>query len=131
MNTYTQYPGTLYGFLGERVGRDDLPGQDAAQERVIREYAAFHRADQEMRDLAAKGDAEEAVALRMREVEEAFIAYEAALTDLIGLHKDAFEEAVAVGEQGQGGWGVVLPVVALFIALLVVAGIYPRLAEYR
>ncbi|MBB6174812.1 hypothetical protein HNR23_004872 [Nocardiopsis mwathae] len=131
VNTYTQYPGTLYGFLGERVGRDDLPGQDAAQERVIREYAAFHRADQEMRDLAAKGDAEEAVALRMREVEEAFIAYEAALTDLIGLHKDAFEEAVAVGEQGQGGWGVVLPVVALFIALLVVAGIYPRLAEYR
>ncbi|CAM3754489.1 hypothetical protein [Nocardiopsis rhodophaea] len=129
--TYTDYPGDVYGFLGKRMGDSSVPGQQAALERVVREYAVFHAADREMRDLAVKGEDEKAVALRMGKVEQAFEPYEAALTDLIGLHKRAFEDAVAVGERGQGGWSVVLPLVTLFIALLVVAGIYPRLAEYR
>ena len=43
----------------------------------------------------------------------------------------AFDEAVKDGDGGTSGWYAVLPIAGVAIALLMLAGVRPRLAEYR
>ena len=58
-------------------------------------------------------------------------AYDAALAALTAVHQDAFDEAIRDGDGGLRGWNAVLAGGAAAIALLILAGVRPRLAEFR
>jgi hypothetical protein len=60
-----------------------------------------------------------------------FADYDAAMRKLIAIHGTAFDDAVERGEKGTAGWDVALPVAGLVLIGLVLAGVRPRLAEYR
>jgi hypothetical protein len=62
----------------------------------------------------------------------AFNQYDAALSAVIAINASAFTAAVTDGEGGAAGWEVGFPALGLvLIATLTLAGIRPRLAEYR
>ncbi|MQY02979.1 hypothetical protein [Actinomadura macrotermitis] len=128
-------PKAFLGFLGDEANRPALPGRDAAMAKVLADYRRFQQDDRAVRTLAASGRLGAAISTRLGQGDNAaardFAAYDASLVKLIQIHRTAFDDAVAAGDDGTAGWRLVLPAAALVIAVLVLAGVRPRLAEYR
>lgn len=136
---YPDATGSMYGFLGEEardLGGDSGGAEEekaAALERVLRAYRDFQDADRDMRALASGSDSDpdEVVAKRMGAVEESFAEYDAALVDLTRMHHETFDSAVGAGDRALRGWNLILPAGCVLVAVLLLGGVYPRLAEYR
>lgn len=109
-------PEPVPGLLGAYV--------DAA---TVAAYDRLQAADRDLR--TASGTA--AVALRLGPLAGAFEDYDAALAELVRAHRAVFDRAIASGEDAMSGFGFLLPVAMLSIAVLVAAGVAPRLREYR
>ncbi|GAA0544872.1 hypothetical protein [Actinomadura livida] len=122
------------GFFGDEA-RTVEPGREAdALQRTLQAYRVVQRNDARMRELASSGDRAGAVDLRMGRTSDAisdFGAYDAALTALTAVHQDAFDDAIRDADGGLRGWNAVPAAGAAAIALLILAGIRPRLAEFR
>ncbi|MBO2464293.1 hypothetical protein J4709_42660 [Actinomadura sp. LCR2-06] len=122
------------GFLGTEAGRaadPDRPADtDDALRRVLADYQKVQQNDHRMRTLTDGGQPAQAAAARSASTAD-FTRYDKDMQSLIGLHWGAFEKAVKDGEHGTGGWYAVLPVAGLVIIVLALAGVRPRLAEYR
>ena len=102
--------------------------------KMLRAYIAVQRNDARMRQLASAGNRSGAVDLRMGRTSNAirdFDAYDAALSSLTAVHQDAFDKAIRDADGGLRGWDAVPPVAAVVIAALIIAGVRPRLAEFR
>ncbi|MET8001091.1 hypothetical protein ABZT46_08975 [Nonomuraea glycinis] len=112
------------GMLGLRLSvATGRPALDA--------YTRFQAADATFRDLVAAGDTGEAVTARLGPVREAFDAYDKELTALADRHQAVFERAVGQGEAALDELWRLLPYAMGGIGLLLVAGVWPRLREYR
>ncbi|MFS2293696.1 MAG: hypothetical protein FWJ90_13500 [Actinomadura sp.] len=122
------------GFFGDEA-RTVGPGREAeALQKTLRAYLVVQRNDARMRELASSGDRAGAVDLRMGRTSDAisdFGAYDAALAALTAVHQDAFDEAVRDADGGLRSWNAVPAAGAAAIALLILAGVRPRLAEFR
>ncbi|MFC4564987.1 hypothetical protein ACFO4E_24265 [Nocardiopsis mangrovi] len=128
------YRGRVLGFLGDELDETRLDGQVEAQHEVLRAYDGFLRADREMRAIAADGRRREAVDAHMGgagSVQDAFDRYEETLINLTSLHRATFDDAVNAGDRGVAGWEALLPASTLAFGVLILAGVRPRLAEYR
>ncbi|WP_428981534.1 hypothetical protein [Nonomuraea composti] len=124
---HTAVAGHTTGYLGllgpELVGRQG--------EVVAREYRRFQAADRAFRDLVTSGSTNEAVAERLGPVKTAFDAYDRALTELAGTHQKVFERSIRGGESALDNLWRLLPFAIGAIGVLMVAGVWPRLREYR
>jgi hypothetical protein len=60
-----------------------------------------------------------------------FDDYDSALSALTAVHQDVFDEAIEDADGGLRGWNAVPPIAAAVIAALIIAGVRPRLAEFR
>ncbi|XRQ09733.1 hypothetical protein ACN3XK_02150 [Actinomadura welshii] len=122
------------GFFGDEA-RTVEPGREAdALQKTLQAYRTVQRNDARMRELASSGDRAGAVDLRMGRTSGAisdFGAYDAALSALTAVHQDAFDEAVGDADGGLRGWNAVPAAGAAAIVLLLLAGVRPRLAEFR
>ncbi|HEY8481146.1 MAG TPA: hypothetical protein VIL71_15075, partial [Spirillospora sp.] len=122
------------GFFGDEA-RTVEPGREAdALQRTLQAYRVVQNNDARMRRLASSGNRSGAVELRMgrnSSVISDFNAYDAALTALTAVHQDAFDEAIQDADDGLRGWNAIPAAGAGVIALLILAGVRPRLAEFR
>ncbi|TDC59434.1 hypothetical protein E1200_32095 [Actinomadura sp. GC306] len=123
------------GFLGTEANRPTESGDKQAQlvnalNKALGDYQKVQANDRQMRDLVHAGKRAEAISAR-RTAADDFAVYDRSLQNLIGLHQKEFDEAVQDGDDGTSGWYTVLPLAGIAIALLVLAGVRPRLAEYR
>ncbi|MFB4302020.1 hypothetical protein [Actinomadura sp. NTSP31] len=126
-------PEPFLGFFADAAGAASTAREAGAVQRTLRAYIVVQRDDQRMRSLATSGDRSGAIALRMGRTSGAihdFDAYDAALGSLIAVHQDAFTKAIEDADGGLRGWKAVPPAAAV-IALLIIAGVRPRLAEFR
>nr|WP_026119429.1 hypothetical protein [Nocardiopsis ganjiahuensis] len=126
-------PGTL-GYLGESAQDSLLQGEEDSLAEVLTAYSALQEEDQRMRAAAESGDLAGAIDIRMgvADTEDGvFRVYTDALGGLIELHRDAFTAGIERGDAVLSPWSWGLPVGALVLFALVVAGVRPRLAEYR
>ncbi|GII05377.1 hypothetical protein [Planobispora takensis] len=123
------YPGRqpFLGLVGQESARSGLPGHEAAVVEVLRRYEEFQRADRTMRGLGPR----QAVEQRVDALEQRFGDYDAALVELAGLHRTAFDRAVRGGEEQVEELWFLLPLAVISTAVLIVAGVWPRLSEYR
>ncbi|MFB4316737.1 hypothetical protein [Actinomadura sp. 21ATH] len=125
------------GFLGREAGYGALPGQPGAYRDVLRRYRAFQQSDSRVRALVRAGQSDRAIAARLGggtggfSSDRDFTAYDASMQRLFKIHHDAFTKAVDDGEKGTRGWNAGVPIAGLVIIGLVLAGVRPRLAEYR
>ncbi|MFA1549441.1 hypothetical protein [Actinomadura chokoriensis] len=123
------------GFLGTEANRPTESSEREAQmanvmNKTLSAYQKVQANDRQMRDRVRVGQRDEAVAARGTASAD-FAAYDRSLQELVNVHQKAFNEAVEDGDGGTSGWYAVLPVAGVVIALLVLAGVRPRLAEYR
>ncbi|WUH96877.1 hypothetical protein OHR68_25365 [Spirillospora sp. NBC_00431] len=123
------------GFLGTEANRPTESDERQAQmvdalNKVIKDYQKVQSNDRQMRTLVHGGKRDAAVAARGASAAD-FTEYDRSLQNLAKIHQTAFDEAVADGDDGTSGWYGVLPIAGVVIALLVLVGVRPRLAEYR
>ncbi|GLW09560.1 hypothetical protein Misp01_46890 [Microtetraspora sp. NBRC 13810] len=119
------------GFLGAEAANITLPGQRAAVREVLGDYRDFQFQDRAMRLDVQRDQVRSAIALRMGPLAGAFENYDKELVGLIDLHKDAFDQAIRDGDDALSGWDLILPGAAVLAVLLILAGVAPRLSEYR
>ncbi|MBE1562242.1 hypothetical protein [Nonomuraea africana] len=103
-------------FLGMLEGRD-----------VTTAWQRFQQSD---RSLRAQSGAS-AIATLTGPVRSAFDAYDATLVRLADQHRATFARAIADGEGGLSGLWTLIPAGIAVIAGGVLAGVWPRLKEYR
>ncbi|GAA2457136.1 hypothetical protein GCM10010191_91010 [Actinomadura vinacea] len=125
------------GFLGREAAYGGLPGQPDAYAEVLKTYRAFQQSDSRVRALVRENQTGRAVEARLGggsggfSSDRDFRAYDRSLNELIKIHDRAFNDAVSAGDAGTRGWNAVLPAVGLILVVLILAGVRPRLAEYR
>ncbi|MEJ3744917.1 hypothetical protein WEI85_16670 [Actinomycetes bacterium KLBMP 9797] len=115
------------GLLGAPAART----ADGTAGDTLAAYERLQRADRDLRALVARGATGAAVESWFGPTGTAFRSYDAALVQLTGRYRAVFEGAVADGEDTMDDlwfWPAVIIMVAV---ALVVAGVRPRLAEYR
>ena len=138
MTAYRANPRSVgfLGFYGDEARAHPGPAVAAALAR----YQQFQADDQRIRQLVNAGQDRQAVRLltgrRAGSAGYDFDQYNQAVVSLIGQHRATFDQTIRAGnrELGRsvlGNWAVLLPLAALGAAVLVVAGVWARLAEYR
>ncbi|MEU6999953.1 hypothetical protein [Nonomuraea sp. NPDC046570] len=108
------------GLLGTELAERPSP-------EVVTAYQGFQQADRAMRALPAVA----AVAERMGGVRTGFEGYDTSLVRLSDGHRAVYTRAVADGDGALDGLWRVLPFGIVAIGAAVVAGVRPRLKEYR
>lgn len=124
------------GFYGDEARAHPGPAVTAA----LSSFQQFQTDDQRIRQLSAAGQDRQAVTLltgsTAGSADYDFDQYDQDVMSLIGQHRGTFDQTIRAGEQQLGrsvlgNWTVLLPIAVLGAAVLVVAGIWARLAEYR
>ena len=124
------------GFLGTELRNITFPGERAAAERVLADYRAYQVDDRHLRALVRAGDLTGAITFDIStapgDSDSAFNQYDKDLVALIAVNQNAFDAAVGAGQGALGSWNLVIPGLGvLLIVGLLVAGLWPRIAEYR
>jgi hypothetical protein len=123
------------GYLGAEFRNITFPGERQAAFATLLTFQRYERDDRILRALAARNLAA-AVAYDIGtapgQSDGAFNQYDAALSAVIAVNSSAFTGAVRDSEDGAAGWDLGFPALGLvLLAGLAVAGVRPRLAEYR
>ncbi|POM25962.1 hypothetical protein BTM25_03460 [Actinomadura rubteroloni] len=132
ITAFTAGRGAFLGFFGDEARQERTR---AGLVRTLAAYRAVQDNDRRMRALAGSGDLSGAVRLRMGTGRSgaigAFDAYDAALGALRDQHRRVLDDAVRAADADLRGWDWIPPVTAVGVAVLVLAGVRPRLAEFR
>ncbi|XVQ11234.1 hypothetical protein ACQP1W_01285 [Spirillospora sp. CA-255316] len=137
VQVYTTKPDQIdfLGFYGDQAAKARTAAERRTLARTMTAYAAVLDIDRQMRQMAAEGDRAGAIRLRMSHGSagaiSAFQEYDQALVRQAAVHRAAFDDAIRSADGGLRGWTALPPVAALAIAGLVLAGVRPRLAEFR
>ncbi|MBF8188968.1 hypothetical protein ITP53_25185 [Nonomuraea sp. K274] len=94
-------------------------------------YEEFQHTDESYRELVTSGRTNEAVDYRLESVAEAFDDYDQALLEMSEEKQEVFEQAIGRGEGALETLWRLLPYAIGVIGLLMIAGVWPRLKEYR
>ncbi len=124
------------GYFGVEFRNITFAGERAAAEQTLAAYQVYERDDRHIRALNRSGDLRTAIAFDTSYAPGnsnwAFTQYDNALAGLIGINQRAFTMAIFAGQQDTNGWTSYIPAgTTILIVILVLAGIRPRLAEYR
>jgi hypothetical protein len=124
------------GYLGTEFRNITFAGERAAAERALAAYQVYERDDRHIRALNARGDLRAAIAFDTSYAPGnsnwAFERYDQALVSVITINQRAFNAAIQAGQQGVSGWSGLIPAgAAVLLIAAVLAGVRPRLAEYR
>jgi hypothetical protein len=129
------------GFYGAEARAVGVHADGARAERellgtLLARYGRYQRTDRHIRDLAAAGRRTEAAQAHMDPATPTlphpdFQAYDDGLTALITHHQYLTDRTVQNGDQATTAWTWLLPASFAVIVALIVAGVRPRLNEYR
>ncbi|WP_433172409.1 hypothetical protein [Actinoallomurus sp. CA-150999] len=119
------------GFFGTEAHHVTLPGQQEALRKVLARYQKVQTNDRSIRQLATNGDRRGALSTKLNAGTGDFGDYDTALVALKDLHGRAFDKAISAGDHGLRGWNIILPGAAVLLIILILAGVRPRLSEYR
>jgi hypothetical protein len=122
------------GLLADEIKQGGFPGERAAAVRALRAYQQFLAADAAVRARASTGDHDGAVALALGssqgQLGAAFADLDAALGAAIEIDQREFDQAISRATPNLA-LNLAIPLCAVGIAVLVVWGLQPRIAEYR
>jgi hypothetical protein len=123
------------GYLGAEFRNITFPGERQAAVAALLAYQRYEQDDHTLRTLA-KQDLAAAVAYDIGtargQSDWAFNQYDAALSSVLAINERAFTAALQSGQDAVADWDLGFPAAAAVgIAALTLAGVRPRLAEYR
>jgi hypothetical protein len=138
MKAYRANPRAV-GFLGS-FGDEARAHPGPAVTAALSRFEQFQADDQRIRQLVEAGQNRQAVMLLTGRTAGSsgydFDQYDQAVVSLIGQHRATFDQTIRAGDRELGrsvlgNWAVLLPLAALGAAVLVIAGVWVRLVEYR
>jgi hypothetical protein len=123
------------GYLGQEFSNITFPGERATAVATLLAYQRYEKDDRVLR-ATAKANLAAAVAYDIGtasgDSDSAFNAYDAALSSVIKINTGAFTRSLQSGSGAVSGWDAEYPgAAAALIAAATLAGVRPRLAEYR
>lgn len=128
------HPVDFGGYFGTEMKNITFPGERAAAEKMLRAYQTYELDDRAFRQKLAT-DVPEAVRFdtspAAADSDGAFVAYSSALQKVIDINSEAFTTSVDAGVDELTLWEWLPLGVCLLAIGLAVAGVRPRLAEYR
>jgi hypothetical protein len=122
----------FFSFYGTEARDLDGTGPTwSAFRTVLSTYQQVQHDDQRIRQLVRAGTSQAATAALLGEARSDYDRYDRALVSLTSLHRQTFDGAIRAADRGLRRWNVLLPAGAAIIILLILAGVWPRLSEYR
>jgi hypothetical protein len=123
------------GYLGAEFRNITFPGERQAAVATLLAWQQYEKDDRTLRTMA-KANLAAAVAYDTGTAPDqsdgAFNHYDTALSSVIAVNQRAFTSALQAGQNAVADWDLVFPAAAAaLIAALTLAGVRPRLAEYR
>ncbi|MFI1912432.1 hypothetical protein [Nocardia sp. NPDC020380] len=123
---------TKDSFLGQELRNITFPGEGEAAANSLLGYQKYIHDDAQIRILDHNGDLTGAIALDTGGSNTDFGGYDTALQNTIEINQQAFDKAISNSEDALSGWNALLPYGGMVVlAVLVLVGVRPRLAEYR
>ncbi|MFI0412276.1 hypothetical protein [Actinomadura sp. 3N508] len=124
------------GFYGTEATEAMARGQQTPVGTLLDRYRDYQQNDRRVRELARAGKLEDAARAHVDPrwhflSHPGFRQHDSALDARVVRHQLVVDRMVRDGEGALEPWPWALPASALFIAALVVGGVWPRLAEYR
>ncbi|GAA5190276.1 hypothetical protein GCM10023322_45060 [Rugosimonospora acidiphila] len=123
------------GLFGTEFHNVTFSGEGAQAETTLLRLQSYELDDRRIRALAADGRLDDAIALDTSYAsggsDFAFDQYDKSLAALIAINQHAFDGAIAAGRHGLNGWTAYPWVGCGLVLTLLVAGVRPRLSEYR
>jgi hypothetical protein len=125
---------TFSGYLGTEMRNITFVGERAAAEQTLAGYQTYQADDRHIRDLVNSGDVAAAIrfctSFNTGDSNYAFDHYDKALTAVIAINVNAFNQQIVDGQRELSIWTALPWVTVAVIIVLIVAGLRPRLAEY-
>jgi hypothetical protein len=128
------------GFYGDEARRIAVHGQRESLETLLSRYVRFQHNDRRVRRLAVAGKIGEAARAHLDTGQSpdlsarphaSFRAHDEGLATRTSRHQYVVDRTIMNAERALRPWPWLLPGSFLAIAALVVAGVWPRLAEFR
>ena len=128
------HPVTFGGYFGTELRNITFPGERTAAENMLKTYQTYELDDRRLRQKIAT-DLQEAIRFdtspAAADSDGAFVAYTGALQAVTDINTKAFGTSITDGLEEMSPWPWIPPATSLLLTVLTVAGIRPRLAEYR
>ncbi|WP_233525828.1 hypothetical protein [Actinomadura spongiicola] len=127
---------TFKGLYGVAAAEAAARGRRESVDSLVARFRDYQEHDRHVRTLARGGDRQTAAEAHMDPrwrylPHPTFREHDAGLGALVDRRQLVVDHTVRSGERALRPWPWLLPVSGLAIAALVVAGVWPRLAEYR
>jgi hypothetical protein len=123
------------GYFGTEFRNITFTGERTQAEATLLRYQTYQLDDRHIRALVAAGQLDQAIAFCTSyapgESNYAFDQYDKALAGLIAINQHAFDQAVHDGRHELDGRPAIVWIVGVAVLALLVAGVWPRLREYR
>lgn len=128
------HPVSFGGYLGSELKNITFPREQIAADQTLEAYQQYQLDDRTIRDKATT-DLHDAIAFDTNPTTGSnfdFALFDNKLEVVIDINQNAFDHAIATGEDALSGWTGTIPYgAAALIIVLVLAGIWPRMNEYR
>jgi hypothetical protein len=124
-------PTNLMGYFADELNNARFPGEREAAVRALQSFADYLAVDGRMRRLASTGDHAQAIAVCEGEAKQAFTRFDDALGLTVAINRRAFDMAIQTGFGALLNFEAKAAGAAALIALLAMAGLMQRIAEYR
>ncbi len=122
------------GYLGDELNNITFPGEQAAAIPTLSTFGTYLAIDKQIRQLQQAGRHQEAIALCVGDnpgySNWAFNQFLKAHQKTFDINQQAFDDAIKRGFNDVDGFEISTPVVVVFVALLTLFGLLPRLKEY-
>ncbi len=123
------------GLFGTAFRNITFAGERDAAERTLLSYQTYQRDDRRLRALVEGGRLRDAVQFNTSYApgnsNHDFDQYDNALQSWIALNQASFDKAIHNGEGELRGWSTGVITAVVLVVLFLLAGVRPRLAEYR
>ncbi|MFZ6742843.1 hypothetical protein ACO0LC_06455 [Undibacterium sp. JH2W] len=123
------------GQLGVELTNITFPGEEAAAVNTLKTWARYMEIDQKIRQLEESGQHDEALTLTLGEQNGqsnwAFSEFDKALGKTIEINQQAFDRRIEMAFSELNWFPYILLIAVLASIIAVVAGMKPRLDEYR
>ncbi|MDF5719722.1 MAG: hypothetical protein PUP91_04365 [Rhizonema sp. PD37] len=125
----------LTGYMALELNNITFPGEREAAVQSLSTYARYLMIDKQIRQLQQSGRHQEAIALstgyNLGQSDWAFSEFKQANQNTFNLNQKAFDKAIAQGFIEVNGFEITTPIVVVFICVLTLFGLLPRLKEYE
>lgn len=124
------------GYFGSEMNNITFTGEREAAERTLAAFQVYQQDDRRIRAMATRGDLRQAIAFCVGTTpgnsNYDFTQYDNALTAVIDINQQAFDTAIRDADDDLTGWGDIVPLgLPATVTVLVAAGVWRRVAEYR